>query len=72
MYICIKHTIQYKDLLQVGKIGAKCILYARNVPTVHTFKYSVFGSYRQYPYLLGFDSNLIPKSCIFNISATSL
>ena len=36
-----------------------------DAPTTHTFEYSVLGSNRQYPYLLGFDSNLIPNSCNF-------
>ena len=47
-------------------------LYARNAPTVPAFEYSVLESYRKYPYLLGFDSNLVPNLCIFNISAISL
>ena len=53
-------------------MGAKCILHAENAPTIHTFEYSVIGSNSQYPYLLGFNSNLIPNSCNFNISVTSL
>ena len=57
---------------KVGKIGAKCILYAKKAPTIHTFEYSVLGSNSQYPYLLGFNSNLVPNSCNFNISAISL
>ena len=57
---------------KIGKIGAKCILYAENAPTIHTFEYSVLGSIRQYSYLLGFDSDLIPNSCNFNISVVYL
>ena len=44
---------------KIDIIGASCILYARNAPTIPTFEYSVLESYSQYPHLLGFDSNLI-------------
>ena len=42
-------------------IGAKHILYARNAPTTPIFEYLVLRSNCLHPYLLGFDSNLIPK-----------
>ena len=47
-------------------------MYARYVPTIPTFEYSILESYGQHPYLLGYDSILIPNSCIFNISAKYL
>ena len=56
----------------VCEIGAKCNLYARNAPTTPAFEYSVLESYSSYPCLLGFDSNLVPNSSIFYISAISL
>ena len=57
---------------KIDKIGAKCILYAENAPTMHTFEYLVLGSNSKYPYLLGFDSNIVPNSCNFDISVISL
>ena len=47
----------------VCEIGAKCILYARNAPTTHIFEYLVLRSNCLHPYLIGFDSNLVPNKC---------
>ena len=66
-YLCIfikTHSRIQRFTAETGKIGAKCILYVENAPTVHTFEYSVLGSYSQYPYVLGFDSNLVPNPFI--------
>ena len=52
-------------------IGANHILYAKNAPTAPIFEYLVLRSNCLYPYLLGFDSNLIPNMHNFNISAIS-
>ena len=53
-------------------IGANCILCAKNAPTTPIFEYSVLKSNCSHPYLLGFDSNLVPNMCNFDISAVSL
>ena len=58
---------------KVGKIGAKNTFYMlKNAPTAHIFKHPIFGINSQHPYLLGFDSNLVPNSSSFIISAVSL
>ena len=61
-----------KDSPQVGKIGAKHILHAKNEPTAHIFKHLICEMNSQHPYLLGFDSNLAPNSNNFIISVISL
>ena len=48
------------------------ILHAKNAPTAHIFKHLIIGINSQHPHLLGFDSNLIPNSSSFIISAISL
>ena len=48
----------------VGKTGAKHISLAENAPTAHILNYLTIDINSQDPYLLGFDSNLIPN---FNI-----
>ena len=48
-------------------IGAtKRILYAKNAPTAPIFEYLVLRSNCLHPYLLGFNSNLIPNMSIFD------
>ena len=50
---------------KIGKIGAKNhISCAENTPTAHIFNYPTIDINSQHPYLLGFDSNLVPN---FNI-----
>ena len=50
---------------KIGKIGAKNhISCAENAPTAHIFNYPTIDINSQHPYLLGFDSNLVPN---FNI-----
>ena len=68
----LNYKVESKDSPQVGKIGAKHILHAKDAPTAHIFKYLIFGINSQHPYLLGFNSNLIPNSSSFIISAISL
>ena len=53
-------------------IGAKYILYPRNAPTTPIIEYSTLRSNCLHPYLLGFDSNLIPNKHNFGFSAISL
>ena len=50
----------------------KHILHTKNAPTAHIFKHPIIEINSQHPYLLGFDSNLIPNSSSFIISALSL
>ena len=50
----------------------KHISHAENAPTAHIFKHPIIERNSQYPYFLGFDSDLIPNSSIFIISAISL
>ena len=50
----------------------KHILHAKNAPTAHIFKHMIIAINSQHPNLLGFDSNLIPNSSSFIISAVSL
>ena len=54
----------------VGKIGAKDISHVENAPTI--FNHPIIEINSQHPHLLGFDSNLVPNSSIFIISAVSL
>ena len=53
-------------------IGANHILYAKNASTAPIFEYLVLRSNCLHPYLLGFDSNLIPNMHNFGFSAISL
>ena len=50
----------------------KHILHVKNAPTAHIFKHPIIGINSQHPHLLGFDSNLVPNSSSFIISAVSL
>ena len=59
IFIITQHTCRI-----VGKTGAKHILLAENAPTAHIFNYPTIDINSQHPYLLGFDSNLVPN---FNI-----
>ena len=42
-------------------VGAKHILYARNAPTTPMIEYSLLRSNCLHPYLLGYNSKLIPN-----------
>ena len=53
-------------------IRCKLYYYAKNAPSTPTFEYSIFRSNCSHPYLLGFNSNLVPNMCNFDISAVSL
>ena len=50
----------------------KHISHAENAPTAHILNHPTIEINSQHPHLLGFDSNLIPNSSIFTISAISL
>ena len=47
-------------------IGANHILYAKNTPTTPILEYSILRSNCSHPYLLGFDSNLLPNMYNFD------
>ena len=50
----------------------KHISHVENAPTTHIFNHPFIEVHSQHPHLLRFDSNLIPNSSIFIVSAVSL
>ena len=60
----LKYHIMYHIGRIIGKFGAETHQTAENAPVTHISNNPTIGINSQHPYLLGFDSNLVPN---FNI-----